>query len=91
MDTEQRKQVEDIAELKVRRYFDEFEARLADRLKGERNRTHMLIEAHDTSSGAHGGVERRFSRMVWVMMGLSAGGGGTLGAGLMTLVQHFLG
>ena len=82
------KQVETIAELSVRRYFDHFLSDTLPRvMKAERHHTHMLIEAHDAEDTAHGGVERRFSRMVWVAIGLAFGGGGLVGGGVAQAVR----
>lgn len=87
----ERQQIEDIAELQVRRYFDHFLTEtLPSILKAERHHMHLTVEAHDAHDDSHGGVEQKFNRVVWMAMGFAAAGGG-IGGGLVTLATHLLG
>ena len=70
-----------IAQLEVRAYFDHYlEKILPAQQKAARAHTHILIEAHDASDKAHGGVEARVNKARWVILGwIIAGAGGGLG------------
>lgn len=86
-----RDEMQDIAKLEVREYFDQFlNVALPRILKAERHYMHMTIEAHDAADTAHKGVERRFSKTMWLAMGLMAGGGGTIG-GLIAQAARLIG
>lgn len=81
-------QVQQIAELETRRYFDHYLTEVwPQQQKALREHTHLMIEKHDDSDEAHGGVERRFNRTLWLAMG-SALTGGMGGAGLMQLLTN---
>ena len=75
----QRQQVEDVAELTTRRYFDHYLKNVwpqqAEEL--ERQCQHRL-QHHDGSAEAHGGVERKLNRLIWMGIGiaLASGAGG---------------
>lgn len=72
------KQVQDIAELATRQYFDHYLNNVLPRHdKAAREHVHLLIEAHDHNPDAHQGVERKFSRLVWVMLGVGLASGGS--------------
>lgn len=79
MTEEQVAQAKDIAELKVRQYFDTY---LGSTLPMQIS---QFINAHDKDPASHGGVEKRFNRMIWLMMG-SAAAGGTAATGMMKLI-----
>lgn len=70
------KHVEEIAELQVRRYFDHYQRDVfPQQLK-------VIIHAHDSDDKAHGAVEKRLDRAVWVFVGVafaSAMGGAAIG------------
>ena len=74
------KRAAEIAELEVRRYFDEYLATTFPRqIEALQKDTQCRIEKHNADDQAHGAVEARFNRFFWVLMGLSGAGG--LGAG----------
>lgn len=77
----QKSEVETIAELQVRRYFDQYLTEVFPK------QVATLIRAHDTSVFAHGGVARRFSRAKYLLMGFCAAGGLGAGAGLRELLS----
>jgi hypothetical protein len=85
MTSNERKQMEDIAELKVRQYFDHY---LYQTLPATLD---QAVASHNVDPSAHGGVERKFNRMVWLAMGLAASGGGTVGAMLATGFRTLVG
>jgi len=64
--------VREVAELEVRRYFDHY---LQNTFPVQ---VEKFIDIHDLCPDSHGGVERKFSRMVWVIVGASAAGGGVV-------------
>ena len=74
--TDQAREVQQIAELETRRYFDHY---LKDvwpiQQKALREHTHICVETHDTAKEAHGGVERRFARLLWMLIGVATAGG----------------
>lgn len=72
--------VERIAELAIRRYFDIY---LRDVFPLQ---VAALIERHNLSPKAHGGVERRFNKLIWMAIGASAFGGAGVGWGVQTLI-----
>lgn len=90
LDQDEMRQVEQIAELAVRQYFDHY---LTDvfpqQVRAIREHTHLMVERHDQSDRAHGSVERRFNRLVWLTAGMAAAGGTGLGMGLKTLLAAF--
>lgn len=59
-----------IAELEVRRYFDDYLNNVFPK------QVSQIIKLHDLSSKAHGGVERRVNRMIWLVTGAGCVGGG---------------
>lgn len=68
--TEQVEQVKQIAELEVRRYFDHYQNEVfPEQLK-------TIINTHDSDDAAHGAVEKRIDRAVWVMIGVAMASGG---------------
>lgn len=76
----ERKEVKEIAELEVRRYFDHYLEKVWPvQMKA------AIIE-HNTDPKAHGGVERRFSKITWMLLGAAAVGGGL--TKLLTLAVH---
>jgi hypothetical protein len=70
-----------IAELEVRRYFDTY---LTTVFPGQ---VASFITAHTRDPDAHGGVEKRFNRLIWVMVGIAGAGGGGLGFGLQSFLM----
>lgn len=65
----QRQEAEDVAELKVRRYFDEY-------LKTTfPESVAAMIQAHNTSPEAHGGVVAQVLKAKYLFMGFAAAGG----------------
>ena len=87
----QAREVQQIADLATRKYFDHY---LTDvwPIQQQALREYILtnIAAHDLAKEAHGSVERRFSRLLWMLMGVAAAGGaGGVGVTkLLSLVTH---
>jgi len=70
-------QVELIAEVEVRRYFDHYLNEVFPKQqKAMREHTHLMIEKHDSADDAHGGIELKFNRLFWVSAGLVLSGVG---------------
>lgn len=84
--------MKDAAELVCRRYFDrylnnvfpqqmhELECRLNKRVEAK-------LQIHDINPTAHGGVQHRFDRMFWLLLGIATAGGGGLGAGIARFID----
>jgi len=83
---EQVREITLMAELETRRYFDTY---LKDvfpvQMRQAREHTHLMIEQHDRSTKAHGGVEAKVSRALWVMLGAAAASGAA-GSAIVKLV-----
>ena len=76
-DDDQRREVSDISELAIRRYFDHFLSEVLPR----------FFESHNSDCKAHGGVSTHFERFKWLLVGLSFGVGVGGGIGLTKLVS----
>ena len=74
-----RKEIDDAAELVVRRYMDDLYERTLPRVIG------AAIRAHDESCSAHGGVAKKLSRLQWTLIGFAAAGGAGGGIGFAKL------
>lgn len=74
----EKQEVKDAAELEVRRYFDHYLENVFP------NQVQQMLQAHNLSPDAHGGVERRFNKVAWMVAGLAMAGGGTA-AGILKL------
>lgn len=83
----QHREVEQIAELAVRRYFDHY---LRDvwpqQQQALKDHTNAQIQAHDDAETAHGRVEKRVNRIVWMVIGATIAGAGA-GGGLVRLLM----
>jgi len=66
----EKKEMKDIAELEVRRYFDTY---LRDVYPAQ---TKQILDLHDKNEEAHGGMPRRFNRVIWTLLGVATAGGG---------------
>lgn len=75
----------DIAELEIRRYLDSL---MADTLP---KMVEASIRAHNFDPEAHGRVERRFNRILWIAIGLAASGGGLMGSLIPAGVRMLVG
>jgi hypothetical protein len=85
-------EIKDIAELECRKYFDAylntiFPQQIAKLECAFDKRTDAKFAIHDTSPTAHGGVQRRFDRVFWLLLGLATGAGGGVGAGAAKLIS----
>jgi len=81
----------EIAELVVRRYFDGYLQNVfPEQVKALKHHTHNTIEAHDASDEAHGSVERRFSKLFWMLLGGSMVVGSGLGLAATKLASLLL-
>lgn len=76
---QQNSEVERIAELEVRRYFDHYLNEVFP------NQVEQVVKRHDADRGAHGGVEKKVTRGIWLLAGASLGCGAGIGAGLRQL------
>jgi len=81
---EQVREVQRVAELEVRRYFDDYLQNVFP------TQVTAVISAHHTDPYAHGGVEDRFNRLFWTLIGLAGGSGVAVGGGVATLLQAVL-
>jgi len=82
----QARETAQIAELETRRYFDQYLANVWPQQEAAmREHIASLVQAHDDSENAHGGVERKFNRIIWVLTGAACVGGAG-GAGLTRLL-----
>lgn len=79
---EQIQQIKEIAELEVRRYFDHYLNEVFPR------QLKTAIEAHDSDDRAHGSVEIRLDRAVWVFVGVALASGG-MGALVTRFIDSF--
>lgn len=87
---QQKNDVDDRVELGVRRYFDTYlQEILPAQLKAERHHNHLMIERHDASNKAHGGVEAKVLKAKWMIAGAVAVGGAGA-AGLAKLIGSIL-
>lgn len=74
-------EVEALAELQVRRYFDDY---LQNTLP---TTLQQVVKSHDDSADAHKGVSRRVDRLLWVLLTGAVAGGGAAGFGLDKLLS----
>jgi hypothetical protein len=76
----EREQVRDVAELEVRRYFDAYLNNVLPK------QIEQFIDSHNYCPEAHGGVEKKVNRMLWVMLGAGTVGGVGAGFGFKQLI-----
>ena len=82
------KRAAEIAELEVRRYFDEYlNTAFPRQIAATQEYTRCSIEKHNLDDQAHGAVESRFNRFFWVLIGLSLAGGTGAGYTLSALLK----
>lgn len=87
--SEQSEQVRLIAELQTRRYFDNYLNNVWPRQQAEIVKAmEQSIRLHDGHPAAHGGVERKFTRVVWLVAGAACVGSG--GATALIRLLHVL-
>jgi len=83
----QYREVQQIAELEVRRYFDHYLKDVwPEQQQALKDYAAARVQAHDDSETAHGKVERRVNRIVWMILGAAVAGAGA-GGGLVRLVM----
>lgn len=76
LSSSQYREVQQIAELETRRYFDHYlksvwplqQSAIEKKLEAE-------LEAHNTNTEAHGRIELKVSRLIWVIVGSATAGG----------------
>ena len=75
-------QMKQIAELEVRRYFDYYQDEIFPK------QLVTIINSHDGDDKAHGGVEIKMNRAVWVLIGVSftSGGAGAFVAKILLIL-----
>lgn len=67
----EKQEIKDAAELEVRRYFDHYLMEVfPDQVK-------QIVQQHNLSPKAHGGVERRLNKVLWMIAGSAVAAGGT--------------
>lgn len=77
----EREQVEETAELTVRRYFDHYlEKTFPDQLR-------QVVRLHDESRKAHGSIVDKFNKFRWILLGIASVGGFGGGVGISRLVH----
>lgn len=82
------KQVKDIAELEVRRYFDHYLKEVwPSQQAAMEDHVNLLISNHDSSDGAHGKVELKANRLLWLIAACSTLSGGA-GAAAMEMFNR---
>jgi hypothetical protein len=88
---QQHREVKQVSELAVRRYFDYYLENVWPKQQ-ERLERHcrQRLETHNTDSSAHGGVEWKLNRFVWIGIGIAIAGGGG-GFGLARLLSSLAG
>ena len=87
----QHREVEQISELAVRRYFDYYLENVWPKQQEElEQHCRKRVESHDQSADAHGGVERKLNRFLWVLIGVALAGGGS-GFGIARLLSSLAG
>jgi len=86
LNTTQLEQVRSISKNEVHQYFDYYLREIVPaQQRAARQHTYLMIEKHDDSDKAHGSVEHRVNKMIWVFMGVAAAGGGA-GVGVTKLL-----
>lgn len=82
------REVQQIAELETRRYFDHY---LRDiwpvQAQALRDQTLQAVRLHNETKDAHGGVEMKLNRFIWLMLGASSVGGVASGSIISLLKQ----
>lgn len=78
---DQEREVDRIAEVRVRRYFDNYLLNVFP------VQVSALIDAHNQNPEAHGGVEKKVSRMMWMAIGAGFAIGAAGGSWLPTLLR----
>ncbi len=84
LNSTQESQVEDKIDVKVERYFNKYLTEVWPKQQKQIHKeafeeTTTQIELHDRDSGAHGGVESKVNRILWLAVGASTGVGGLAG------------
>jgi hypothetical protein len=72
--------IKELAELETRRYFDDYLQNVfPEQMKALRAHTYTQIEKHNMNPDAHGGVEKKVNRTLWIIAGAAGvGGAGTI-------------
>lgn len=82
----QLREVKMVAKIEVREYFDYYlKSVLPAQESAWHARTKIELKLHDADPKAHSSVERRLSRLVWIVVGAASVGGG-VGAGVVKLM-----
>lgn len=88
----QREDAQAIAEIEVRQYFDYYLREIwPQHQEALKQHVEDRVQAHDDDDEAHGGVETRFNRLIWVAIGASVAFGTAGGAGLAKLLPLLVG
>jgi len=77
--------IKELSELETRRYFDHYLETVFP-VQVER-----FIDAHNDCQEAHGGVEKKVNRTLWILAGAAGVGGAGIGFGLKGLLSVILG
>lgn len=85
------REVEHIADLAAQQYFSNYLEHIWPVQQAAVNEAiRVAVTTHDSSKLAHGGVERKFSKYLWVFLGCLIGSS-VGGAGLLELFQRLAG
>lgn len=85
----QHREVQQIAELEVRRYFDYYLKEVFPKQQeAMQTYTDANVREHDQSEEAHGRTEKKMNRFVWMLIGAAVSGGAG-GAGLLRVLMTF--
>lgn len=88
---EQHREVQQIAELEVRRYFDYYlETVWPKQQQALQEYCDSRVQTHNQDEAAHGRTEKKVNRFTWILIGATLGGGAG-GAGLLRLLMGFAG
>lgn len=80
------REVQQMAELATRRYFDHYlQVVFPEQQKAIKEQIKTAVSSHDSDDAAHGGVERKVNRMLWILAGTALAGGAG-GAGVMKIL-----
>lgn len=75
--------IKEIVELGVRQYFDAY---LNDVFPKQ---IEAMVQSHNASADAHGGIRGKFSKFKWLVLGFAAGSGAVAGVGVDRLLGFF--
>lgn len=88
LNEKQVREVKAISELEVRRYFDHYlNTVFPEQAEALRTHSEVQVESHNDDREAHGGVEKRLNKMVYLAIGAAGAGGTGLGISIPQLLS----